>query len=539
MADNNFRPFHIRDSLTREDVDPMSDTARDPLAELARIIGQSNRVTDFDRDPRHDAVETLHEPPPATADRDWAADDGYAEPDAPEQYPDQYAEENYVQPRLPEPPVDRAYGRYGRDEERAPAIVSQYSEPAEPAEPADAYDDARDDERAYDARYRDEVAPPPRPAGRQPALAPQSYDDEYEAEDQWDDRADRQSDDAEDYDDEAPARPRRSGLVVVVAMVGLVMVGAGGAFAYRAMFGGAILAPSLPPVIKANDAPNKIVPNRSDAQTSASNQAGAATSGAPEKLVSREEQPVAIQPPNAPPRVVSTIPVPLAPGAAPAGPPVASAMPAVPALPSAPSKVAAPAQPSPAATAGSPEPKKIHTVTIRSDQMGDPNAAAPAPAPAAPAPAARPKATEAPVVRPAPAPKAGANAPLAIVPAAQGAAPAPAAEPPPRSRVARTEAPSVPLATAPAAAPAPAAGGYGVQVTSQRSEAEAQSEFKALQAKFPSQLGNRQPVIHRADLGDKGTFYRALVGPFASSEAAAAMCSNLKAAGGSCIVQKN
>ena len=123
------------------------------------------------------------------------------------------------------------------------------------------------------------------------------------------------------------------------------------------------------------------------------------------------------------------------------------------------------------------------------------------------------------------------------MPVAQGAAPAPVAEPPPRTRVARTEAPSVPVATAPAAAPA--AGGYAVQVTSQRSEAEAQTEFKSLQAKFPGQLGNRQPIIHRADLGDKGTFYRALVGPFASSEAASAMCSNLKAAGGSCIVQKN
>jgi cell division septation protein DedD len=158
---------------------------------------------------------------------------------------------------------------------------------------------------------------------------------------------------------------------------------------------------------------------------------------------------------------------------------------------------------------------------------------APAPAPAAPA--GRPKATEAPAR--ATAPKGGGNAPLAIVPVAQGAAPAAAAEPPPRSRVARTEAPSAPVATAPAAAPA--AGGYAVQVTSQRSEAEAQTEFKTLQAKFPGQLGNRQPLIHRADLGDKGTFYRALVGPFASSEAAAAMCSNLKAAGGSCIVQKN
>jgi hypothetical protein len=534
MADNNFRPFRNRDSLAREDVDPTSSAARDPLAELARIIGQSDRVNQFDRDPRrdprleprHNVVETLDEPLPAPVERDWAADDGYAEPDAPEQYPDQYAEENHVQPRLPDPyPSERAPERYDRDDERVPSIASQYSETPAP------YDDPHDDESAYDARYRDED-PPQRSAVRQPALAPQSYDDEYEAEDQWDDRTDRHSDDVEDYDDETPARPRRSGLVVVLAMVGLVMVGAGGAFAYRAMFGGAILAPTLPPVIKANDTPNKIVP-----QAAASNPAGTATSGSPEKLVSREEQPVAIQPPNAPPRVVSTIPVLPAPGAAPAG--AAPSLPAVPASPSAPPRVAGPAQPSPTATAGSPEPKKVHTVTIRGDQMGNPNAAAsaaPGPAPVASAPAVRPKATEAPAR--ATTPKAGGNAPLAIVPVAQGAAPA--AEPPPRSHVARTEAPNAPVATAPTSpAAAPAAGGYAVQVTSQRSEADAQTEFKSLQAKFPGQLGSRQPIIHRADLGDKGTFYRALVGPFASSEAAAAMCSNLKAAGGSCIVQKN
>jgi len=524
MADSSFRPFRSREPLAREDVDPMSDTARDPLAELARIIGQSNRVNDFDRDPRHDTVETLHEPlPPATADRDWAADDGYAEPDAPEQYAEQhrdhYAEENDVQPRLPEPyPADRADSRYDRDEERAPPIASQYSEPAEP------YDDPHDDESAHVARYRDEE----RPAGRQPALAPQSYDDEYQAGDQWDDQADRQSDDVEDYDDDATERPRRRGAVLVLAMLALVMIGAGGAFAYRSMFGGAILAPSLPPVIKANDAPNKIVPNRSDAQAAATNPAGAP--GSPDKLVSREEQPVAVQPANAPPRVVSTIPVLPAPGAAPAGAPTAGALPAIPPQPSAPPKAAGSGQPPAAPLAGSGEPKKVHTVTIRSDQVGNANAAAPAPAPAPPA--ARPKA-EAPAR--AAAPRAGGNAPLAIVPVAQGAAPA--AEPPPRSRVARAEAPSAPVATAPAAAPA--AGAYTVQVTSQRSEAEAQTEFKTLQAKFPGQLGNRQPIIHRADLGDKGTFYRALVGPFASSEAAAAMCSNLKAAGGSCIVQKN
>lgn len=90
-----------------------------------------------------------------------------------------------------------------------------------------------------------------------------------------------------------------------------------------------------------------------------------------------------------------------------------------------------------------------------------------------------------------------------------------------------------------AAAPAPASGGYAVQVTSQRSEAEAQAAFRALQGQFPNQLSGREPIIRRADLGAKGTYYRALVGPFASMQEAAGMCSRLKAAGGNCLVQRN
>jgi hypothetical protein len=76
-------------------------------------------------------------------------------------------------------------------------------------------------------------------------------------------------------------------------------------------------------------------------------------------------------------------------------------------------------------------------------------------------------------------------------------------------------------------------------VTSQRSEADAQAAFRSLSAKYPAQLGNQQPIIRRADLGDKGVFYRALVGPYASMEQAAGVCSSLKAAGGTCIVQRN
>ena len=83
------------------------------------------------------------------------------------------------------------------------------------------------------------------------------------------------------------------------------------------------------------------------------------------------------------------------------------------------------------------------------------------------------------------------------------------------------------------------AAGYAVQVSSQHSESEAQSSFQALRAKYPDLLGKREPIIRRADLGAKGIYYRALVGPFASAEEAVAMCSSLKAAGGRCIVQRN
>ena len=81
-------------------------------------------------------------------------------------------------------------------------------------------------------------------------------------------------------------------------------------------------------------------------------------------------------------------------------------------------------------------------------------------------------------------------------------------------------------------------GVYAVQVSSQRSAAEARTSFRALRAKFP-QLGGREPMVRRTDLGVKGIYCRAMVGPFASMEKAAGMCRTLKAAGCSCLVQRN
>ena len=65
------------------------------------------------------------------------------------------------------------------------------------------------------------------------------------------------------------------------------------------------------------------------------------------------------------------------------------------------------------------------------------------------------------------------------------------------------------------------------------------SSYRSLQSKYPDQLSDRSVMIKRVDLGAKGVYYRALVGPFASSEEASQLCSDLKAAGGQCLIQRN
>ena len=176
--------------------------------------------------------------------------------------------------------------------------------------------------------------------------------------------------------------------------------------------------------------------------------------------------------------------------------------------------------------AGSGNSKKIHTVAIHPGQ-DDADAAAPqAPTASAPAhgQAARPAAP-----KPVAAPPQGGNGPLSIVPSQSGATPDTSRT---RTAVAR---PTVPAEAAPSAA----GGGYSVQVSSHKSEAEAQSAYRDLQAKYPNQLGGRTPSVRRVDLGAKGVYWRNLVGPFASMDQAASMCSSLKAAGHDCIVQRN
>jgi hypothetical protein len=514
MADNSFRAFHHRDSSA--DGDQIARSApSDPLAELARLIGQSDPGGEFARSTRHSPPATYEDAP--AAGLEWATDDRYDEPQ-------RYPESRNVQARHTDSfaPV-RADQPYERDDELEQVGAGPYSAPAAN------FDDVRAPAMVQDTRYRDERHQAD--TGRQlPALAPQPEEPVYETDAQWQDGSDDQSYPAEEYDDALPTGVRRGGVIVVLALAGLVTLGIGGAVAYRTMFGGAML-PSLPPIIKASNGPNKIIPSRSDSQADSSGQGGPG-SGNGEKLVSREEQPLAIQaPPSPAPRVVSTIPVLPSSGVAEGAPSPVAPTPFPPAV-IAPAPNAAPVPP-PAPGAGLAEPKRIHTVIIRQDQSGSPGVTAQSPPAPSPPPmrlaAAHSGVAPAPrLVAPAPSP--GANAPLALVPQ-QGAAP----PPPPRARMAREEASEAPLVTGSPSLQ----GAYSVQLTSQRSEAEALAAFRTLRAKYPKELGGREPIIRRADLGAKGTFFRALVGPFASAEQAAGMCSSLKAAGGSCLIQKN
>ena len=113
--------------------------------------------------------------------------------------------------------------------------------------------------------------------------------------------------------------------------------------------------------------------------------------------------------------------------------------------------------------------------------------------------------------------------------------------PKPAGLKAPTAAPQPTVAAAPAAlaAPTPAAAsasGWMVQLTSQRSEAQAKQAFDSLKGRFSNVLGTAQPDIARADLGDRGVFYRVRVVADSRGDADE-LCGSLKSAGGDCFVQ--
>jgi sporulation related protein len=456
----------------------------DPLAELARLIGQSDPFGSMGRanqqiQPR--ASERTQYQQPAVPDNEpppgppaWMQ---RARQEAPKQdYPQDYPSavhplHRYATPRAaPEPDYDQAPPFADADREPDP---SRYDD----ALYGDLDSDAQ--EQQYGQAYSDD---------------PHAYQDGY------DDGA------------EEPIQKRRGGMVTVIIVLALAVVGTGAAFAYRTYVG--VPRSGEPPIIRADAGPTKIVPTPSDGTAKVPDRM-AAGDGA-EKIVPREEAPVDVNAKSGP-RVVFP---PLNQNGSP--PSVASVSPGG-------AQLAAAGN----GTLPNNEPRKIKTLPVKGDQ---PDGAATPVASAAPPPATKPAAAAktspaAPRNQPSAAnANASSNVPLSLVPQ-QGNEPAPVAET--RTRVAATN----PVQAA--SSTGGSSGGYLVQVSSQRNEADAQASYRALQSKFPAVLGSRSPVIKRADLGDKGVYYRAMVGPFSSSDEASQFCGSLKTAGGQCVVQRN
>lgn len=560
MADDNFvRSYRSNDAARRmsaptREAAPREIGGNDPLAELARLIGQGDPYADLERNTSPDPRPRAEAPA-----SDWRAtaaalaresmrnasveqqnypDPHYADP----QYTDQqYADQQYAG----QPYNDRRYAdaHYTDPQHAAQHNADPHYEDVESAiaaakslrvSPGDRFGHYAPEPPAYDQRSDGAYADNPYDDAPRAVAGSDSHDMRYgagrddgrhadagptavESENYFFDGAPPPPD--QRFYDDPPRAHASNSLLTIAVLVGCGILGTAGAYGYRTYNWGTRADDA--PIIAPDKTPIKIVP--AQAGNDSGNSTAAADGGAGERVVKRQEEPITLSDPGgvssaaASPRVVLPAPFTPSPGPGPS---------------------AAPATPTPAGAAN--EPKRVHTVAIRSpgsDAALDSTPRSGAAAPQQPPPpiaGAHQQST-----KPAPQQTVArtSSGPLSIDPQAQpsdqvpppaprAAGPAPAAPQPPAQRLASVS------NTAPG-------GGYVVQISSQRSEAEAQTSFHALQAKYPAQLGDREAIVRRADLGPKGVFYRAMVGPFGTAGDADQFCKDLQAAGGQCLVQRN
>lgn len=371
------------------------------------------------------------------------------------------------------------------------------------------------------------------------------------------------------------ARPAKSAswYVKVSGLAGLGVLMLVGAVAFK--FVGVPGLPKAPPVIHAADGPVKVAPpNEAAVQSpgdSGSLLTSDSTSSAPVKIVTHEEQPIDLASRAPASQVAAASP-------SPSTSPVAPNTDA-PLVAPADNLSVAPVATQPTSTA--PTAKGLRTVSVRPDgsliavnavpvaaavsqppsvsptqQTGshtsDPSGAA-AIQPSTPIvdlPPAKPtqkssaRVTASKTDTTVPAEPAG--VPLQLNSASKPAKPLPTKLSPPSLTAPSTpsaatadatalDAPAAP-ATAPAAEPI-AGGGWSVQLSAPRSDAEAQGQITRLQSKYANELGGSPLGVHKAEVNGE-TIYRVRVSGLSKADAAA-MCSKIKAGGGDCFVARN
>ncbi len=523
----------------------------DPLAELARLIGQDDPFADFVAHRPADGRAGGH----SGAQRRPIARDG-----------------RQHDPRTRDSRRSATPSRSSDAIEEDIHEISLDSRPSHAdARSAYSYGSGRP-QRAGDAPAvsargtRDDRAPAPRPVARapQPAAQPLHDEDDFHAEPQprspRDTRAARREaaydedgqgeyatenydpeydDDAylpahgDEFYDEAPRRRLKGWMLIGIAAVAAIVVGTSGLFAYRALFG-TDQAAGPAKLISPDSGPTKMVPKSS--QTADNKRVQDRVGEAPrsgERIVSREESPID----------QSRIPQGGTADRIPSGNVTAAASQFSPP----PQSQMAPAQAASAQAVApanlSTEPRRVRTVTVRSDGsvVSNQGASAPAAAGARPTTATTPLALQnggqAPLLPPQRPTTTSSTAPLrGDNPWSSGPSSGQVGAPATQQAALPPQQASAPTVAVQSSA---AAGSYVVQVAAQKSEGEAQATWQALQQKYGSVLGSQQAAIRRVDLGERGVFYRAQVGPFTTRAQASEVCQSLKAAGGECVIQRN
>ena len=535
---------------------PVAGVEDDPLAELIRIVKEEDPFGDLLNDPLPTARRA---PPPAPPSARAPAS---AQPQPPAAPPTMAASSRREAPPLDPVDLDQAL----RDFRDAPEEVlrrdmSWMDEGFDPVEVA--------------------AAPPAEPADpyQDPAFAGIEASSHSGFEAEGDDAEAAFGADSPDrdgpYSEVAEQRPRRGTFVAVGILMGLVGVGAAAGYLYTQ--GGGSSANEDPlPIIRADSDPVKIAPddpggaNIPNQERLVYNRVSGETAEPEPNIVSREEE--ILGPPNGAAKEggrfsadgagdeISTGTTPNASNGSAAEP----------------GSLAPLASSSPPANGIAPVPRRVKTVVVRPDGSIvsiEPQdiAAAPSATPAqkavagVPTPPSRPapvpvpvrlaasgndtNATPVPPVQPTRPTQPSSNAPLALNPQAEQQQ---AEELPASERVARAASPEQPVQTqtwftavpgtppapaaaAPAASTTPSAGTgtaqYVVQLAARRNEEQANEAYNSLKAQYAGLLGSYQPLIQRADLGERGVYYRVRVGPMATADAARDVCEQLKAAG--------
>jgi hypothetical protein len=505
MADDNILRSYRSNAPARRANPPAAprDSARDgggsdPLAELARLIGQSEPFADLERNSGH-STETRQRADSQPSDwRQTAA---------------ALARESMRSAPAADPHFEQVDSAIAAARSLRASPHEQFSHPAPSASfdrtahaqldyAGGSYGEEPHIDTSIDDRFHDAHG----------AHGAETQQGGQENENYFLDGAAVPAD--ERFYDDPPRSRATHGVLTAIVLVGCGILGTAGAYGYRTYYTGA--RPTDAPIIAAEKSPNKMVPASVGGDAGKSIQERLGEKAANERVVTRQEEPVTFADPSGP-RVVLPAPFTTSPGP---GPSVQSSS-------------GAPSSAVPT------EPKKVRTVAIRPDgvdPMAKPVSGAGAPLQTAPSqPTAARQPMPPPAAKPVSPPRTG-GGPLSLEPQGQAgeaassyrsatAAPAPAPAPASAPRL--------------ASASATATGGYVVQISSQRTEADAQASFHSLQSKFPKELGDREAIVRRADLGQKGIYYRAMVGPFGSAGDADQFCGGLKASGGQCIVQKN